>query len=409
MEMPARSQLAEPFVIGITVVGQLDGAVPLEIWRDGQKLTDSSVTLTKGVGQAEFTDRLVRAGSHHYEVRIIPEKDAYPGNNSVERWIEVIGGPRILLITRYLDDPLAKSLRTQGFTVDVIDQPETLHQGQLSGARACIINNVPAFEIPKKFLSSLSFFVREQGGGFLMTGGKFSFGAGGYFNSAVDELLPVSMELKNEHRKLSVALAIVMDRSGSMGATVGGKGLTKMDLANQGAASAIELLGPMDYISVLAVDSEPHRIIPLTDIRNGTKALMKRVKKIQSRGGGIFVYNGLEAAWKELKKAPSGTKHIILFSDAADTEQPGDYRNLIKEITDAKATISVIGLGTKGDPDADLLRDISKRGEGRIFFTNRPMEIPKIFAQEHRRARRYASDRSVGRNLTYSSQMASSS
>ena len=38
------------------------------------------------------------------------------------------------------------------------------------------------------------------------------------------------MELKNEHRKLSVAMAVVMDRSGSMSMSAGG-GKSKMDLA----------------------------------------------------------------------------------------------------------------------------------------------------------------------------------
>lgn len=76
-----------------------------------------------------------------------------------------------------------------------------------------------------------------------MIGGKYSFASGGYFGSPVEPLLPVSMELKQEHRKLAVALAIVMDRSGSMGMSVSGTSLQKMDLANEGAARAIELLG----------------------------------------------------------------------------------------------------------------------------------------------------------------------
>ena len=128
-----------------------------------------------------------------------------------------------------------------------------------------ILNNVPAHEVPTDFLKSLDFFVREQGGGLLMAGGEHSFGSGGYFQSPIDALLPVSMELKSEHRKLAVALAIVMDRSGSMSVGVGG-GKTKMDLANSGAANAIDLLGPMDQIAVFAVDSEPTKMIPLTRI-----------------------------------------------------------------------------------------------------------------------------------------------
>jgi hypothetical protein len=178
-----------------------------------------------------------------------------------------------------------------------------------------------------------------------------------------------------------VALAIVMDRSGSMSVEVGG-GKTKMDLANSGAANAIDLLGPLDQVSVFAVDSEPTKTIPLTTIGTRKPELMARTRKIRSAGGGIFVYNGLKAAWDELKKSPAGTRHVILFSDAQDSEEPGDYKKLIKEMTDNGATISVIGLGTDKDVDSALLVDIARLGNGRVFFSDKPMDIPRIFAQE---------------------------
>ena len=211
-----------------------------------------------------------------------------------------------------------------------------------------------------------------------------NFGSGGYFESSIDPLLPVSMELKNEHRKLAVAMAIVMDRSGSMSMTVdqAGKPLTKMQLANTGAAKAIELLGSQDQISIHAVDSEPHSIIKLTEIGNKKNQWMNTARRIESRGGGIYVYKGLKAAWDELKETELGTRHIILFSDAADSEEPGDYKQLLEEITANSGTVSVIGLGTRSDPDAPLLEDIATRGNGRIFFTSQPLEIPQIFAQE---------------------------
>ncbi|NJR42492.1 MAG: hypothetical protein HC767_07355, partial [Akkermansiaceae bacterium] len=51
-------------------------------------------------------------------------------------------------------------------------------------------------------------------------------------------------------------------------------------------------------------------------------------------------------------------------------------------MTDNGATISVIGLGTNKDIDSALLEDIAKLGKGRIFFSDQPMDIPKIFSQE---------------------------
>lgn len=378
---PERVQVGEPFLISVTVRGASDATFPLILKRNGQTLTESPVTLVNGLATVEFTDRITRGGGFEYQAEIRPENDAHPGNNRATRWIQITGGPRIVLATRYQDDPVAKVLSALDFTVETIDDPSKLKPGLLAGARAVIFNNIPAHEIPGDFMKSLDFFVREQGGGFMMAGGDRSFGSGGYFQSPIDALLPVSMELKSEHRKLAVALAIVMDRSGSMSVGVAG-GKTKMDLANSGAANAIDLLGPMDQVAVFAVDSEPTKTIPLTTVGSRKAELMGRTRKIQSSGGGIFVYNGLKAAWDELKKSPAGTRHVILFSDAQDSEEPGDYKNLIKEMTDKGASISVIGLGTDKDVDSALLVDVAKLGNGRIFFSDEPMDIPRIFAQE---------------------------
>ncbi|MDQ8189615.1 vWA domain-containing protein [Roseibacillus persicicus] len=388
--IPSRAQTGEPFVIGITVRGAEDREIPLKIYRNDALLSDTRVTLINGVAKTEFTDRLAQTGSYQYRAEIVPAaaepaiEDAHPGNNSTDRWIQITGGPRVLLVTKYNPDPLEKVLANQSYSLEVVRDSSKLRVGQLAGAKAVIFNNVPAFEIPGDFLDAIPFYVEEQGGGFLMAGGKQSFGSGGYYQSAIDDLLPISMELKNEHRKLAVAMAVVIDRSGSMSMTVngGGKPITKMQLANNGTAEAIKLLGAMDEIAILAVDSEPHNIVKLTQIGNKKNDLMGKARRMQSQGGGIYVYRGLKAAWDQLKKSKVGTKHIILFSDAADSEEPGDYKNLLKEMDAAGATVSVIGLGSKTDPDARLLEDIAKLGNGRMFFTDRPLSIPKLFAQE---------------------------
>jgi len=189
------------------------------------------------------------------------------------------------------------------------------------------------------------------------------------------------MELKSEHRKLSVAMAIVMDRSGSMAATTP-SGHTKMHLANEGAARAVELLGDGDAVTVYAVDSEAHQICKLLNVGTSRGELVNRIRRIESTGGGIYVYTGMKAAWEELKKADVEQRHLILFSDAGDSEEPGDYLNLLKEMRAEGATVSVIGLGTRSDPDAKLLEDIAKKGAGRIFFTDVASQLPSIFAQE---------------------------
>lgn len=382
VEMPERVRLGEPFSVDLQVIGKNgDATVPIEIFRDQTRIHQGEVKVTQGRGRFRFSDRLAGAGAHSYGFRILPQEDAYPGNNARERWIEVVAGPRILLVSAYPDDPIAGVLRAQGFDVALVTEPLKLQPGLLTGARALILNNVPAYELPNDFLGAIPFFVKEQGGGLVMAGGHRSFGSGGYYESAVDELLPVSMELKSEHRKLGVAMAVVMDRSGSMGVTTP-SGHTKMQLANEGAARSIELLGTMDAVTVYAVDSQAHQVAPLTNVGRNRGDLISRVRRIESMGGGIFVYEGLSSAWDVLKNAPLGQRHIILFSDVDDSEEPGDYKNLIAEMRDQGTTVSVIGLGGRNGADAKLLEDIAGLGGGRIFFSEVPGELPNIFAQE---------------------------
>ncbi|MEZ5324679.1 MAG: VWA domain-containing protein [Verrucomicrobiales bacterium] len=378
---PTRAQVSEPFALEIRIEGTADGIVPVQVLRNGQQIGEASVEVVDGSGSLRFSDRIGSTGAWKYEAVITPERDAHMGNNRRSAWVEVQGGPRVLIVTKYIDDPIVRALQKQGFEVEVVMQPEELNAGKLAGCRAVILNNVPAYEIPREFLTGIDFFVRHQGGGFLMVGGAHSFGAGGYFESPVDSILPVSMDLKVEHLKLVVAMAIVMDRSGSMAMTVAG-GRSKMDLADEGAARAVELMGAQDAVCVFAVDSEAHAIVPLQKVGPNRGEIISKVRKIESTGGGIYVYNGLEAGWKELKRSTIGQRHVILFSDAADSEQPHQYKDLIRDIVADGGTVSVIALGTRADPDAKLLEDIAKRGNGRIFFSTDASDLPSLFSME---------------------------
>jgi len=379
---PRRVQAREGLLAEVVVRGR-DATVPLEILRDGKPIGTQQVEIRAGVGRVRFTDRLAAAGAHRYTVRIDPDGDAIKGNNAAEQWVEVQGGGRIVLVTASTDPPLATALRDQGLEVEVVSDLAAVHVGLLSGAEGVILDNVPAYKLDPGFVKGLEFFVTAQGGGLAMIGGKFSFAAGGWFGSAVGPLLPVSMELKQEHRKLAVAMAIVMDRSGSMSMTAPGTTQTKMALADEGAARAIELLGDNDMVILIPVDSAAHPLseTPVAVGPNRAK-LVAAARSVQSTGGGIFCYTGLVEAWAKLEKTRVGQRHVILFADAADAEEPGEYKALLDEMVKAKCTVSVIGLGAETDGDAEFLKDIAKRGGGRIFFNADAKELPALFEME---------------------------
>ncbi|MFM9058688.1 MAG: hypothetical protein ACKOSQ_06165 [Planctomycetaceae bacterium] len=383
LDLPPRIQAREGVVGEVTIRGGSDRTVEVEILRDGTPLARKPVTLVDGSGRLRFGDRVVAPGAHRYAARLTDAADAFPGNDRAERWVEVQGGERVLLVTSFTDPPLAAALRAAGIDVQVVDDLATAHVGMLTGAAAVILDNVPAYKLDPAFVKGLDFYVTAQGGGLAMTGGRFAFASGGWFASPVDPLLPVSLELKQEHRKLAVALAIVMDRSGSMAMTVPGSGRAKMDLADEGAARAIELLGDRDLAVLIPVDSAAHPLSKgLVAVGPNRGDLVRAARSVESEGGGIFVYTGLDEAWRMLREATVGQRHVILFADAADAEEPGDYEVLLAEMAREKCTVSVIGLGTDTDCDAAFLQDVAKRGGGRIFFNADPNDLPALFEME---------------------------
>ena len=383
IDMPRRVLPREGLIVSAVIRGPVDATVPVEVSRDGEPIARLTADVIEGQARVRFADRLAQPGSHRYCVRILPERDAHPGNDVAERWIEVVGGPRVLVVSGYEPSPLATLLRAQGIEVEEVTDLAKVHVGMLAGAKGVILDNVPAHRIDPAFIRGLDFFVTEQGGGLAMIGGRFSFAGGGWSGSAIAEILPVTMELKEEHRKLAVAMAIVLDRSGSMAMTAPGTGRTKMSLADDGAARSIELLGESDFVAVIPVDSAPH---PLSDglvaVGPNRQRLISATRRVTSGGGGIFCYTGLKAAWSMLEGAEVGQRHVILFADAADAEEPGEYKAILAEMTAAKCTVSVIGLGSETDSDAEFLRDVARLGNGRVFFNADAAELPALFQME---------------------------
>ncbi len=337
----------------------------------------------EGLTPLVFRDRAEKPGIRRYTLTVSPSSDdPCPENNRATFVVETRGGKPLLWLHEGAESPAAAVARAAGVNVDSRSAADfECSVETLAGYGGVVLENMPAKHFQPAAMRSLTAFVEEMGRGLAMTGGDKAFGPGGWYRTAVEDILPVSLELRQEHRKYSIAMAIVMDRSGSMACAAGSGGRTKMDMANLGAANAIDMLGPMDQVAVIAVDSAPHMVLGL-QYAPEAKANRGRVLSIQSMGGGIFVKEGIMAGMRELAKAEAAVKHIILFADAADAEEPGDYENYLSKALASGITVSVIALGTERDSDAQLLKRIAEAGQGGCYFEDNAAEIPRIFQQD---------------------------
>jgi uncharacterized membrane protein len=328
-----------------------------------------------------FSDRPPLPRLTSYVVELDAHDDRRPANNRAVGALRVAGGERVLLVGGDgTPGNLARALTAAGMRVQCrAEGPIGL--AELTGSSVLLLEQVPADRLGRASMEAIAQWVEHLGGGLVLTGGKRGFGTGGYHRSPIERVSPVTMEIRDEQRKLSVAMVITMDRSGSMGAPAG-PGRTKMDLADEGACAAIELLGPLDQIAVHAVDSEAHPIVGLTKLGNQRAAIMREVRGIRSMGGGIYTYTALLEAGNEIARASAGTRHIVLFADANDAEEPGDYKRLLASYRAVGITVSVVAMGTPKDADSAFLDDVARLGGGRITFASDPADIPRLFAQE---------------------------
>jgi Mg-chelatase subunit ChlD len=385
VDVPSVVAAGESFLLTGWVFAPTPQEVSFVLKKGETIISQGKRKLNSGMNRLTFRDRATQVGNQAYTLNVSgSEKDPVPENNTA-RFLVGVSGPRpILHVSDSPTSGLARLLRGGGLDIRLA-RPESCRWEleDLQRFSAVILENVPAEKIGNVGMETLAAYVRETGAGLMMTGGRSAYGPGGYYKSPLEPIMPVSMELRNEHRKLSLSIVVAMDRSGSMSVPAGTGGKVKMDLANEGAAQVLELLGPMDEFCCLAVDTEVHTIAPLRQVKDQDKPrIRKDILSVRSQGGGIYVYEALSAAAQIQLKAKSGTRHILLFSDAADSEMPGDYRSLVAQCNKAGITISVIGLGTERDVDAELLKDIARLGKGRIFFSDRPEELPRLFAQD---------------------------
>lgn len=282
------------------------------------------------------------------------------------------GKPRVLLIAE--DERAGRHLRRALEREDVVCEirppqglPRTLTE--LAGFEAVVLANVPATAFEHADMERLRAFVQELGGGLLMLGGDRSFGLGGYYRTVVEEILPVRSDFEKEKEKPSLAMVLVIDKSGSMGGH-------KIELAKDAARGAVELLGVRDFVGVLAFDGQPlwvSEIHPCSD----APYVLNRVASL-SAGGGTNLQPAMEQAFEALDRVQARLKHVIILSDGIS--QKGDFQSVAGRMRAAGMTVSTVGIGEGAHQE--LLQQIARIGGGRNYFTNDPSTIPQIFARE---------------------------
>jgi uncharacterized membrane protein/Mg-chelatase subunit ChlD len=385
--VPSQVKAGAPYRVEAVVFSTFETSASLELLRQGVFVGHQEVMLHPGKNRFTFPQRTAEEGAQVYQLIVNSPQDTIPDNNRWHAFTEVTGAPKILLLYDPPGHaaPLLEALQQQGLVVRSLPWNELPHT--LSGYLeydALIFDNVPGFGISVSQMEVLERYVRDMGGGLLMLGGEKSFGAGGYYRTPLEKLLPVDMDVPTKMSIPSLCLVMVIDRSDSMGGSLSEtrssapmeERTTKLEVAKIAAFSAMKLLNPFDQVGLIAFNADWEWTVPIGEA--GKREQIAGRLAALTHGGGTDLYKGLQEGLRALKEVRAVKKHLIALSDGLTPNM--DFEALMREAVAHNITVSTVALGK--DADRTLMDAIAHWGQGRSYYTADQLFIPRIFTAE---------------------------
>ncbi len=305
--------------------------------------------------------------------------DAPAGATTLSRELSVRTRPPLLVVG---DPGLAAALTAQGLDVRTGTAADVTSPLPYS---AIAIRGGAADFTPGQ-LDLLAGFV-QSGGGLMMTGGPESFGFGGWYRTPVEDVLPVTTDLRTEVTLPLVALVMVVDRSQSM--ATGSP--SKIELAKEGAIQVVELAYQEDLLGLIAFSDEAStrwvfELRPATE--RGKREMLQGILGVGT-GGGTVLEPAYRQAIEALRRTDAAVKHVIVLSDGrlydgggpfGNQQEMPDFGALASEAQADGITTSTIAIGSEAD--FERLAAIANAGGGRYYEALDVSTLPRIFSNE---------------------------
>ncbi len=361
------------FAIDVEVAALHSGTVTVQVIQDGGPkhggtTSEQSVVLSRkgdvSRGRISFPVRIETESASVFRFvshAVLP--DHHPDNDVATLVVKPQARPRVLVIAENQKaGAFEAALRAQDLDVQTVSVDRLPPVSDLEQLSLLVIAD-SAGTLPRGWQDGLSAGLQD-GLGLIVAGG-----AGGLPVGPVADLLPVQPDPVTERREPSLALGLVIDRSGSMSGP-------KMDLTREAARATAEKLAPEDLITVVVFDSQPHTVVTLQPAANRQR-ILSDISQI-SASGGTNLGPALHDALEQLIPVSAPKKHLIVLSDG---QSPAEgIAELVETAVAANITVSSVGVGDAAD--LALLQVIANRGGGRFYHARDPASIPRIFTRE---------------------------
>jgi Ca-activated chloride channel homolog len=376
--VPREVRFGEPFQARLVAWSQKDTPARLSLFRNGQFIGSQQVKMVAGKNVFSYRQALDKDGIHVYQAAIEVDGDTIEDNNRAVGTVLVRGRPQVLIVDRDRThaQALASALRAQQLEITITD-PSGIpsDMAALRKFDGVVLSNVSAIQLNPAHMTRIRDYVRDFGGGLIMVGGDQSFGLGGYYQTPIEEALPVTMEVKQRVDVPNLSIVLSIDRSDSMTTRASGN-VTYLDLAKEAAHLVVDLVDENSEVGVMSWDTEYKWDAALRQAKN-KQLLHNAIGSIVS-GGGTDGYPALREAYNVLSKRPALLKHVIFLTDGQMRRE--QFQDLIERMAREQITVSSVAVGKWSDEK--LLQSIAQWGRGRYYKTEDSQSLPRIFAVE---------------------------
>jgi len=374
LRLPSEVFINERYAIETHIYSASSGKVGLSLYKDDSKIAFETIDIIRGITKWSYQANEDSAGHHRYKVKISPLgalADQFKENNSQIGSVLAKTIPQVLLVTsdQRRISSFMRSMNSAGLKVKtILPSAFPFSVSTLLQYSAIIFENVPARDLTLRQLKYVKTYVKDYGGGFMMTGGENSFGTGGYSDSDIEDISPVLMSPQTYSS--SFGLILLLDSSGSM------RGFP-IDWVKRAAKQIVWLMRGK-HLGIYHFNQNAHIAVPLQKVEKSRLQVDQEIDSIQATGATAFA-EALTLASKHLDERGFSSKHIILLSDG----NPSDVMlldQLYPLINKADIKVSTIGIGRQ--VNNVVLREIANQCGGVFYHSAEFDRIPKIFEEE---------------------------
>lgn len=383
LDLPRQVKLGETYEASVLLNSLQAGDGKLVLRENGKVIAEQTVHYERGKNRYSLPLYFREPGYYEYAATIEspPGQDGWQENNTAINFLYLKGEGKVLLVTDPQGEPrdwetLQKALKDARRLVEVRSAFEFPRDAMSLMPFDCVVFvNVAADSFDPVQMESLRAAVYNQGIGFLMVGGKNSFGPGGYHRTPVEEALPVDMDIQQKKVMPKGALVIVLHTCEFPEGNVWAKRIAK---------EAIRVLGAQDEAGVLIFGPRGDQwVFPLTPASEYDR-LVTLINQCQPSDMPSF-QSIMQMGLTGLKASDAAAKHMIIISDG-DPSPPTP--NLVNEFLAAKISVSTVVINPHGGVDIPVVQSLAGVTGGRHYLVTDPSELPSIFIKEAKTLKR---------------------